>query len=802
MSLPSEWPSLERSQIEDKAPSLASLPELVPVVPTYKELKVPQSVHLLHAVAHVEATAIASYWDTLVRFGCQQQQQPDLPAEENSLALPEEFRADLTSVCDDEARHFLAVQNRLTELGCSYGDLPASSVIPEMAASTGGSLTARLAVVPLVQEARGLDAGPRFVNKLRSVQDHASADLIEAISLDELRHVKLGVKWFKFICAQLGKDPRQHFQALVSKYMSMGLSPPFHVLARSAAGLAEDWYFPLVDAKFRHQPMHIKKYTVDQDVVWTRRMEQLQQEEQQQTTQSSTLHKKSKKQKKTRGAVYITPHLPDLTSSAAGVRAVAILDSLLEGGYDVQVASPSASAAPGEEERERRSELAQKGIGVWSALPNSLSFEKNLLAQQPQVRRDLPSALRVLDTQDLHFLRALRHALAFAELPTSALASGLQRTGPSVQSRTHFDGLAEVLAQTDGGSGRAAQGKKHHPPNPWDIRARELAAIHRSDLSLMVSPVESRLLQQTYQVAADKLITVPFFYSRQLSEQVKTSSWEGRPGFSHRRDVAMIGNFLHAPNVDSAEWARQRLWPALRQRLPHCQLHIYGSHAPPACQSWTDPDKGVYFKGKALDQHVALSSYRVLLAPLRFGAGCKGKIADAWAVGTPVVTTTVGAEGMSGIDNAVNMGPAAGDLFGGIVADTEPEMVDAVVRLCEQRGEWEISCRKGLYLGQLLFDFNASSDRFLSALAFLLDTQSGTDATSTDSALVVNTAFKNVSSTARSNFELQRENDWLGGLLWHHTLASARHLGRYLELKRETAETAICRPDQDSHLPS
>ncbi|MGB0922385.1 MAG: ferritin-like domain-containing protein [Alphaproteobacteria bacterium] len=183
---------------------------------------------LLHALAHIELNAIDLAFDIIARFA-----SPD---------LPRAFYDDWIKVGDDEARHFLMLSDRLADLNCAYGDLPAHDGLWQSAEDTNCDLLARLAIVPLVHEARGLDVTPQTVERLRRNGDDTSADLLQIIYNDEISHVKAGSDWFHWACEQEGKSPEATFKALVASYFKGLLKPPFNIEGRTQAGLPEIFY--------------------------------------------------------------------------------------------------------------------------------------------------------------------------------------------------------------------------------------------------------------------------------------------------------------------------------------------------------------------------------------------------------------------------------------------------------------------------------------------------------------------------------------------------------------------------------
>jgi uncharacterized ferritin-like protein (DUF455 family) len=185
-------------------------------------------IALLHAICHIELNAVDLALDIVARFA-------DQP-------VPRSFFDGWMQVAFEEAKHFVMVRERLGELGADYGDLPAHDGLWEAAHHTRNDLTARLAVVPLILEARGLDVTPSMRDNLRALGDEASAAIFDVIYDDEKGHVAVGAKWFRFLCAREGKDPAAAFQALVRANFRGGLKAPFNDLARAEAGLTPGFY--------------------------------------------------------------------------------------------------------------------------------------------------------------------------------------------------------------------------------------------------------------------------------------------------------------------------------------------------------------------------------------------------------------------------------------------------------------------------------------------------------------------------------------------------------------------------------
>lgn len=215
-----------------------------PARPNRPELKAPREmkrrgkaaslrgrIALLHAIAHIELNAIDLACDILCRF--------------TDDSLPRAFYDDWVSVADEEARHYGLLAQRLNDLGVAYGDLPAHDGLWEAAQQTSHDLLARLAIVPLVLEARGLDVTPHMIEKLQRAGDQESVDVLRIIYDDEVRHVAAGQKWFDYVCTIRKVDPTSTYHDLVKRHFKAGLKPPFNDEARGRAGMARDFYAPL-----------------------------------------------------------------------------------------------------------------------------------------------------------------------------------------------------------------------------------------------------------------------------------------------------------------------------------------------------------------------------------------------------------------------------------------------------------------------------------------------------------------------------------------------------------------------------
>lgn len=205
-------------------------------IPSPKDSGMPLSAYMLHNLAHVELNAIDLAWDSVVRFSsyCE--------------LLGDAFFADFAHVADDESRHFAWCLQRLNELGFKYGDMPAHNLLWRECDKTSDNVAARLAAIPLVQEARGLDAGPRLVQKLVGCGDNRTSKIVAKIADEEVAHVAVGLYWFVSVCQKLGRSPCSTFKDLLKEY-NVELKGPFNYSARDTVGIPRKWYDPSIPSK-------------------------------------------------------------------------------------------------------------------------------------------------------------------------------------------------------------------------------------------------------------------------------------------------------------------------------------------------------------------------------------------------------------------------------------------------------------------------------------------------------------------------------------------------------------------------
>ncbi|NKB29524.1 MAG: DUF455 family protein [Rhodobacteraceae bacterium] len=221
-------------------------PPSFPARPDRPELKDPRDVPhrkpgseagrlaLLHAVAHIELNAVDLHWDLIVRF--------------SDVRMPLGFYDDWVRAADEESKHFNLMCNCLEDLGSYYGALPAHAGMWRAATDTQGDFMGRLAVVPMVLEARGLDVTPGMIKVFRQAELTDAVAALETIYSEEVGHVAYGSKWFHFLCGRHEMDPRDTFHDLVRRYFHSHLRPPFNEEKRAEAGMPPDFYWPLTEA--------------------------------------------------------------------------------------------------------------------------------------------------------------------------------------------------------------------------------------------------------------------------------------------------------------------------------------------------------------------------------------------------------------------------------------------------------------------------------------------------------------------------------------------------------------------------
>lgn len=203
-------------------------------------------IALLHAVAHIELNAVDLHWDILARF--------------THIPMPIGFYDDWVKSGDEEAKHFNLVCDCLEAAGSYYGAMPAHAGMWKAAEETAHDLLGRLAVVPMVLEARGLDVTPGMIGLFKQAKEDAAVAALETIYAEEVGHVAYGSKWFNWLCGREGRDPKEAFHHLVRTYFHGYLKPPFNEEKRADAGLPPDFYWPLADGSTVEVPVHLRDH--------------------------------------------------------------------------------------------------------------------------------------------------------------------------------------------------------------------------------------------------------------------------------------------------------------------------------------------------------------------------------------------------------------------------------------------------------------------------------------------------------------------------------------------------------------
>ena len=253
-ALSREYAALWRASRDGRAPAIpigTATPPLTPARPDAPALLDPRDVPrrkpgsvegrkaILHAVAHIELNAVDLHWDIIARFG--------------HVPMPMGYYDDWVKSADEESKHFNLVADCLEEMGSHYGAMAAHAGMWRAAEDTRDDLLGRLAVVPMVLEARGLDVTPGMIDIFARAKDDPAAsqavDAMKVIYAEEVHHVAYGSKWFHFLCGRDDIDPKDAFHSLVQRYFHGGLKPPFNEEKRAEAGIPPDFYWPLAEEK-------------------------------------------------------------------------------------------------------------------------------------------------------------------------------------------------------------------------------------------------------------------------------------------------------------------------------------------------------------------------------------------------------------------------------------------------------------------------------------------------------------------------------------------------------------------------
>ena len=394
---------------------------------------------------------------------------------------------------------------------------------------------------------------------------------------------------------------------------------------------------------------------------------------------------------------------PEPNSSAAGSHIMSIMRLFLSQNWKVEFCTPCSIS-------EHMINLEEEGISSTSIElnsdtfdiyiknynPNIVMFDRFMMEEQfgHRVEENCPSALKILDTEDLQCLRNARH---------KALKDNREMNKSDLFS---------------------------------DLAKREIASILRCDLSLIISSYEMNLLIDTFKIDKSILHYLPFMIDIEKCPKETKS-------FIEREHFMTIGNFRHAPNWDVVLYL-QKIWPLIRKELPLAQLHIYGSYPPPKATALNNPKTGFLIKGWVQNAHTVFENSKLCLAPIRFGAGIKGKLLDAMINQTPSITTTIGSEGMC-TDN---------EQWPGIITDEMEEFVKSAIALYKDENRWLEKQNKCAKLIESTYDSKILGKQLISKIL-----------------------------EVESNIESHRLENFTGAMLKHHTMTSTKYMSQWISAK-------------------
>jgi glycosyltransferase involved in cell wall biosynthesis len=398
---------------------------------------------------------------------------------------------------------------------------------------------------------------------------------------------------------------------------------------------------------------------------------------------------------------------PEPKSSAAGSRMMQLIETFKSQDYNITFVSPCAKSD---------NAFNLESIGVLQTAielnnssfdtfvkdfnPDIVLFDRFMMEEQFgwRVTENCPNAIKILDTEDLHSLRKGRHQ-AFKD-------------------NVLFD--------------------KSYLFN--DTAKREIASIHRCDLTLIISEAEMDILKNDFKVDQALLLYLPF-----MLEPISEDAITKLPKFETRQHFITIGNFLHEPNYNAVLYLKDTIWPLIRKQLPQAELHIYGAYASQKVTQLNNEKQGFIIKGFAEDVHTVMQEAKVCLAPIRFGAGLKGKLIDAMQNGTPMVTSSVGAEGMFG-DFEPN----------GFIEDDANSFANQAIELYQNEVLWSKMQENGFAIINNRFNSQKHKRVFLSRIESIVD-----------------------------HLNIHRQNNFMGQMLHHHSMQSTKFMSRWIEEKNK-----------------
>ena len=397
---------------------------------------------------------------------------------------------------------------------------------------------------------------------------------------------------------------------------------------------------------------------------------------------------------------------PEPNSSAAGGRMVQLISIFKKQGFDVTFASPAMDSdymidldSLGVTKKCITLNCSSFDVFVKELNPSIVLFDRFMIEEQFgwRVAENCPDALRILDTEDLHCLRLARQK-AFKENRSFS--------------------TEHLLVE--------------------DVAKREIASILRCDISLMISEYEMELLQTVFKIAVDLLYYLPL-----LLDSIEDSTIQKLPSFEERYNFVFIGNFLHEPNWNAVQFLKETISPLIRKQMPEVVLQLYGAYPSQKVLQLHQPKVGFHIMGRADDAQEVVRNARVVLAPLRFGAGIKGKLVEAMQCGTPSITTTIGAEAM------------CGDLpWNGFVTDEPQVFADKAIKLYQDKTLWLKAQENGFKIIEKRYLKSLFEDDFVQHILKI-----------------------------QMNLKKHRLHNFIGALLQHHTLTSTKYMSRWIEEK-------------------
>ena len=403
------------------------------------------------------------------------------------------------------------------------------------------------------------------------------------------------------------------------------------------------------------------------------------------------------------GAVWVEPN-----SSAAGGRMLQLIQIFLAQQWQVTFACASQKST-------NETSLTKLGVKEVFIQLNSSYFDDFLNELQPtivmfdrfmieeqfgwRVAEHCPNALRILDTEDLHFLRKVRHQ--------------------QYKKGEEFSNEALLKAEET---------------------KREIAAILRCDLSLIISSYEMELLKDLFKIDESLLYYLPFLFNK--IDASKTQKWQS---FKDKKDFVFIGNFYHKPNIDAVVTLKKQIWSTIKKQLPNVEMHIYGAYVNQQIRDLDNAKEGFLIKGFAENSKSVISKARVVLAPLNFGAGIKGKLTEAMICGTPSITSKIGAEGMH-----ENLS------WNGFIENDYKQFAKKAIELYTNKNSWEQSQKNGIEIINQIYDKDKLELPFINRIKQL-----------------------------QENIEQHRTKNFLGSLLQHQTLQATKYMSKWIEEKNK-----------------